>query len=249
MALVADAVNDLNELRTRVQGPCSGCPRNKDKLPVLLPRRGPLHAVDFLIVSQEPGFWLRSMATGEAIEKKLSKITKEGGPADDLKRANPISKVVQIFSQFDPAEGRVYWTHALKCVPASSDRDINKEWRKAATRCEEHLLDEIRILGKNELNVLAFGKYALEMCLHALDGQDIDQEIGISEFMQSSRLPITYKHRFKDGTAKTVNLYVFTNPSSEVVKVMKSGGKMTVEEIQDLEIKRIHELLGKAGKR
>jgi hypothetical protein len=127
----------------------------------------------------------------------------------------------------------------------NSDRDINKEWRKAATRCEEHFLDELRILGKTELNVIAFGKYALELCLHALDNQDIDQEISISEFMQSSRLPITYNHRFKDGNSKTINLFVFTNPSSEVVKVMKSGGKMTVEEIQDLEIKRIQEVMGK----
>jgi len=42
---------------------------------------------------------------------------------------------------------------------------------------------------------------------------------------------------------KNVNLYVFTNPSAEVVKVMKSGGKMTADEIQELEIKRIQESL------
>ncbi len=172
-------------------------------------------------------------------------MSREGGPPEDLKRSNPLSKMVQIFSKFDPSEGRVYWTHALKCVPATSDRDINKEWRKAATRCEEYFLDEIKMLGKAELNVLAFGKYALELCLHAFDGQEIDQEISISEFMQSSRLPLSYKHKFKDGTSKTVHLYVFTNPSSEVVRVMKSGGKMTVEEIQDLEIKRIQDMLKK----
>lgn len=175
----------------------------------------------------------------------MAKVAKEGGPLDDLKRSNPLSKVVQIFSKFDPADGQIYWTHALKCVPSTSDRDINKEWRKAATRCEEHFLEELKMLGKTELNILAFGKYALELCLHAFDGQDIDQELSISEFMQSSRLPITYKHRFRDGSSKTLNLFVFTNPSSEVVKVMKSGGKMTVEEIQDLEIKRIQDTLRK----
>ncbi|MBI0584077.1 MAG: hypothetical protein ISF22_07605 [Methanomassiliicoccus sp.] len=199
--------------------------------------------VDFLVVSQEPGFWLRSLSTSGSIEQRLSRIAREGGPPDDIKLANPLSKILQIFSKFDPADGRAYWTHALKCVPVTGDRDINKEWRKAATRCEEHFLDELKLFGKAELNVLAFGKYALELCLHALDGQDIDQELSISEFMQSSRLPITYKHRFKDGTSKTINLFVFTNPSSEVVKVMRSGGKMTVEEIQDLEIKRIQEML------
>lgn len=246
-APVADlSVNDLNELRSKLTGSCSGCPRNKDKIAVHFPRRAPDNQVDFVVVSQEPGFWLRSLSTSEAIEQRLAKVAREGGPSDDLKRSNPLSKVVQIFSKFDPADGRVYWTHALKCVPLASDRDINKEWRKAATRCEEYFLDELRLLGKSELNVLAFGKYALELCLHALDGQDIDQELSISEFMQSSRLPISYKFRFKDGTSKTINLFVFTNPSSEVVKIMKSGGKMTVEEIQSLEIKRIQEVLGKA---
>jgi uracil-DNA glycosylase len=246
-APVADGtVNDLKELRSKASGSCSGCPRNKEKLLVLFSRRGPNHLVDHVIVSQEPGFWLRSLSTSEAIEQRLANVAKEGGPSDDLKRANPLSRILQIFSKFDPADGRVYWTHALKCVPVAGDRDINKEWRKAATRCEEYFLDELRMLGKTELNVLAFGKYALELCLHALDGQDIDQELSISEFMQSSRLPISFKHKFKDGTSKTINLFVFTNPSSEVVKVMKSGGKMTVEEIQDLEIKRIQEMLRKA---
>lgn len=243
--VVDGTLDGLMDLRTKISSPCNGCPRNKDKLPVLFPRNGPGHAVDFLVVSQEPGFWLRSLSTSEAIQERLSKIAREGGPPEDIKRSNPLSKVIQIFSRFDPSQGRVYWTHALKCVPVNGDRDINKEWRKAATRCEEHFLDEIKALGKSELNVLAFGKYALELCLHAIDGQDIDQELSISEFMQSSRLPITYKHKFKDGTSKTVNLFVFTNPSSEVVRVMKSGGKMTVEEIQDLEIKRIQEILKK----
>jgi len=244
---VADVpASDFKELRSRASGSCSGCPRSKDKLPVLFPRRHDPRAVDFVVVSQEPGFWLRSLSTSEVIERNLARVTKEGGPPDDLKRCNPLSKVVQIFSGFDPSEGRVYWTHALKCVPMASDRDINKEWRKAATRCEEFFLDELRLLGRAELNVLAFGKYALELCLHALDGQDIDQELSISEFMQASKLPITYKHRFKDGTSKTINLFVFTNPSSEVVKIIKSGGKMSVDEIQGLEIKRIQEVLGNA---
>lgn len=240
-----ETIDGLIDLRSKLSGSCNGCPRNKDKVPVLFPRRSPNQMVDFLVVSQEPGFWLRSLSTSEAIEQRLSKVAREGGPPDEVKRSNPLSKVIQIFSKFDPAEGRAYWTHALKCVPITSDRDINKEWRKASTRCEEYFLDEIKMLGKAELNVLAFGKYALELCLHAFDGQEIDQELSISEFMQSSRLPLTYRYKFKDGTSKTVNLFVFTNPSSEVVKIMKSGGKMTVEEIQDLEIKRIKEILKK----
>ncbi len=171
------------------------------------------------------------------------------GSLDEVRKANPLSKVAQIFGPFDPSASRVYWTHALKCVPVNGDRDVNKEWRKAATRCKEHFMSELKVLGKNELNILAFGKYALEMCLNVLDDQDIDQELSISEFMQSVKLPLVYKHRFKDGTVKNVNLYVFTNPSAEVVKIMKSGGKMTADEIQELEIKKLQETLGKRNAR
>jgi hypothetical protein len=217
-------------------------------MPVLFPRKADPSKVDFLIVSQEPGHWLRTLGSNEAVEKGLSALCRNGS-AEELRKANPLSKVAQIFGGFDPADGRVYWTHALKCVPLNSDRDVNKEWRKAAMKCREHFIGELRLLGKNEVNIIAFGKYALEMCLNVLDGQDIDQELSISEFMQSAKLPLVYKYRFKDGAVKNVNLFVFTNPSAEVVKVMKSGGKMTTEEIQELEVKKISEALKSKGPR
>jgi hypothetical protein len=243
--MAVDQGGNWEDLRSRVMAPCPGCPRNQSKMPLIFHRRGPSPLVDFIVLSQEPGYWLRDQTTSDVAEQKLHRLCMERSSSDDLRRANPLTKVVQIFGCFDPSGGRIYWTHALKCVPERSDRDINKEWRKAATRCEEHFLDELRSLGKGELNILAFGKYALEMCLHLFEGQGIDQDLSISEFMQSSKLPVTYRYKFKDGTAKVINLYVFTNPSSEVVKIMKSGGKLTVEEIQELEIKRIREMLEK----
>ncbi len=224
-----------------VHGRCQGCPRDPQKVPVLFEPKE-LNKVDFMIVSQEPGHWLRPLGGG--VGPKLISLTLGQGSPEEVKKANPLSKVAQIFGPFDPSSSRVYWTHALKCVPLNGDRDVNKEWRKAATKCREHFIGELKVLGKSELNVLAFGKYALEMCLNVLDGQDIDQELSISEFMQSVKLPLVYKYRFKDGSVKNVNLYVFTNPSAEVVKVMKSGGKMTADEIQELEIKKIQESFG-----
>ena len=174
----------------------------------------------------------------------MERLCKESRPdCDECRLANPLSKVIQIFENFDPTGERVYLTHALKCIPTTSDRDINKEWRKAATRCEEHFIAELHALGGNELNVLAFGKYALEMSLHVFEGQDIDQDLSISEFMQSSRLPLSYRYKFKDGMAKSINLFIFTNPSSEIVKIRKTGGRMTVEDIQELETMRIREIL------
>jgi hypothetical protein len=235
-------VVDWAGLVDKVSSPCPGCPRNNEKMTVLFERKGPLENVEFLVLSQEPGFWLRSNPT-KAVDD-LMRLCKTGNRSvPEVKQANPLIKILQIFNNFDPAADRVYWTHALKCIPSRSDRDVNKEWRKAATRCEEMLLDEVRLLGKREINIIAFGKYALEMCLHAFDGQDIDQELSISEFMQSNRLPLVYKHKFKDGTVKNVTLFVYTNPSSDVVTIKKSGGGMTVEQIQDIETTRIASML------
>jgi uracil-DNA glycosylase len=244
-ALVANVGEDTWEGMTgNVKGRCNGCPRDPSKMPLVFSRYSSPALADFLVLSQEPGYWLRSLRSGEAAEQRLAKLCKESeSNSEECKKANPLSKVIQIFGNFDPTRERVYLTHALKCLPPTSDKDINKEWRKAATRCEEHLIAELRLLGKAELYVVAFGKFALEMCLNVFEGQDIDQDISISEFMQSSRLPLSYRYKFKDGTVKNITLFVFTNPSSEIVKIRKSGGRMTVEEIQELETARIREIL------
>jgi len=224
-----------------VHGRCQGCPRDPQKIPVLFEPKDP-SKVEFVLLSQEPGHWLRPL--GDNASVKLVSLSLGKGTPEEVRKANPLSKVAQIFGPFDPSASHVYWSHALKCIPTNSDRDVNKEWRKAATKCREHFIGELKVLGKTDLNILAFGKYALEMCLNVLDDQDIDQELSISEFMQSVKLPLVYKYRFKDGTVKNINLYVFTNPSAEVVKVMKSGGKMTADEIQELEVKKIQGSFG-----
>lgn len=235
-------VVDWEGLIAKVKGPCGGCPRNSSKSPVIFDRKTSLANVEFIIVSQEPGFWLKTHQ--DKAEEQLLRLCKTGkSNLPEVKKANPLTKVLQIFNNFDPSGDRIYWTHALKCIPSKSDRDVNKEWRKAATRCEMMFLDEIRLLGKNDLNIISFGKYALEMCLHAFSDENIDQELSISEFMQSNRFPLAYKYKFKDGTVKNISLFVYGNPSSEVVNIKKSGGKMTVEEIQDIETKRIQELM------
>jgi hypothetical protein len=240
---VADTeVADWEALIEKVKGPCSGCPRNGSKAPVIFNRKVMLGNIEFIVISQEPGFWLRTdQAKAEEDLLRLCKTGKSNLP--EVKLANPLTKILQIFGNFDPTGDKVYWTHALKCIPYKSDRDVNKEWRKAATRCEAMFLDEIRLLGKKDINLVAFGKYALELCLHALDDQDIDQELGISELMQNNRLPLAFKYKFKDGMVKNINLFVYGNPSSEVVNIKKSGGKLTVDEIQDIETAKIMELL------
>jgi len=238
------ATDTWEGVRELAKDRCNGCPRGQSKIPLIFARTKPQTIVDFLILAQEPGYWLRPLGNPEAAERRLATICRESRPdSEEGKKANPLSKVIQIFGNFDPSGERVYLTHALKCIPSVSDRDINKEWRKAATKCEELFIAELHALGKNDLNVLAFGKFALEMCLHAFEGQDIDQDLSISEFMQSSRLPLSYRYKFKDGVVKNINLFVFTNPSSEIVKIRKTSGRMTVEEVQELETTRIREIL------
>ncbi len=244
-ASVANTSDDSwDTVRESVKGRCGGCPRDQSKMSLMFARSKPSSLVEFLVLAQEPGYWLRSSASTEAAEQRLGRICRESQPnSGECKTANPLSKVIHIFENFDPTGDRVYLTHALKCIPAVSDRDINKEWRKAATKCEGHLIAEMRSLGKAELNIIAFGKFALEMCLHIFEGQDVDQDLSISEFMQSVKLPLSYRYKFKDGMVKNINLFVFTNPSSEIVRIKKTGGRMTVEEILEHETMRIREIL------
>ncbi|OPY30902.1 MAG: hypothetical protein A4E32_02146 [Methanomassiliicoccales archaeon PtaU1.Bin124] len=217
-------------------------------MPVHLLRSGNPKAVKFLVVSQEPAFSWRAKGPGPAEERMigLCRTAKEGSPVfKEAREVDPVVRLIQIFGTFDPTDGPVYWTHALKCIPRNGDRDVNKEWRKCAKACQVHLMNEIWALGGESLNVMAVGKYALEMCLNAFDDQDIDQELSISEFMQASSLPLSFKLRSKDGAVKNITLFVYTNPSSEVCKVKKVGGKMTVEELQELETKKVRDILAK----
>ena len=218
------------------------------KPPIIFDRKASLDNVDFIVVSQEPGFWMRTEKAGAeeaivALQDRESRPSPRSGRRTRSARSSRFSAIS--IQTGDP----IYWTHALKCIPSRSDRDVNKEWRKAATRCEEMFLDEIHLLGKKDLSIIAVGKYALELCLNAFADQDIDQELSISEFMQNNRFPLAYKYKFKDGTVKNISLYVYGNPSSEVVTIKKTGGKMTVEEIQEIETRRIRELLVKGIRR
>jgi hypothetical protein len=231
-----------------VVGDCSGCPRSRERLPLLLSRDvSSLKKVRFVVISQEPAFALR--AKGRSAEQYLISLCKEaalGTPAYvEAQRAQPLGKIISIFGTFDPAKDDVYWTHALKCCPTATDRDITKEWRKAGKVCAEHIRAELERIGQDEINILAIGKYATEMCLYLFDDQDIDQDLSISEVMQGNKLPLGFQVKWKSGRSQRFNLYLFTNPGKDVCTVQRKGGKMTVDEIQELEAARIRELRNK----
>ena len=224
-----------DEWRT-VIGDCAGCPRIKVKDPLLVNRDpGSLQKVRFVIIAQEPEFALRGKVAES--EKALIALCKGGqaGPATKSAPSHPAMKMVLVFGGFDPAKDDIYLTHALKCCPSTSDRDITKEWRKAGRACSEHLRGELERFGQEEINVLAIGKYATELCLFLFDGQDIDPDLSISEVMQSNRMPLVYHVKWKSGRSQRFNLFLFTNPGKDVCTVQRKGGKMTVDEIQALE--------------
>jgi hypothetical protein len=228
-----------------VVGDCSGCPRSKERLPLLLTRDSvSLKRVRFVVISQEPGFALR--AKGRSAEQYLASLCKGPLPGTaaygDDQTAQSVAKVVSIFDRFDPTKDDIYWTYALKCCPITSDRDITREWRKAGRTCAEHLKAELERIGHDDIYVLAIGKYATEMCLYLLDDQDIDQDLSISEVMQGNKLPLVYQKKWKDGKVQRFHLFLFTNPGKDVCTVQRKGGKMTVDEIQGLEATRIREL-------
>lgn len=238
-------VGDLKEVRRTVQGECPGCPRNKVKLPIMFERdASSVRIIRFVVVSQEPVHILRER--GEEVEAYLVSLCKRATPGskaeEESRMVQPLSKMISIFGTFDPLKDDVYWTHALKCCPPNSDRDVTKEWRKAGKACAEHLKAELEALGQAELNVIAIGKYATEMCLYIFDGQDIDQELSISEVMQSNKLPMSFQVKWKSGRTQHINLYLLTNPGKDVCTVQRKGGKMTVDEIQELEAIKIREL-------
>ena len=82
-----------------VHGRCQGCPRDPQKVPVLFEQKEP-SKVDFIVVSQEPGHWLRPLGNGAA--SKLTSLTVGQGASEEVRKANPLSKVAQIFGPFDP---------------------------------------------------------------------------------------------------------------------------------------------------
>ena len=128
-------VVDWEGLIAKVKGPCGGCPRNATKTPLLFNRKVSLGNVEFIVVSQEPGFWMNSSQDGK--EEILGQLCRKGNKdIPDCKKANPLSKVLEIFDNFDPCNSKVYWTHALKCIPNKSDRDINKEWRRGCDQMQ-----------------------------------------------------------------------------------------------------------------
>jgi hypothetical protein len=129
-------------------------------------------------------------------------------------------------------------------MPAE-EKSVNKDWRKSAKACVEHLKAELESLGQEEIVIVAVGKFATEMVFHLFRGDDIDPDISISEIMQSNELPIPLTYKWKSGRTQKAKLFLLTNPGKDVCTVQRKGGKLTVDELQDLETTKLREIAAK----
>lgn len=167
------------ELRTSIKN-CTfiDCPRNKNKSPILFDRNEIfLSEIKFLVVSQEPGFSLRKNcdSSTEAMEKYLIDRCLQLKPIG----TSPVNKMIEIFDNFDLSKDKIYWTHALKCVPAKSDKDINKEWRVCARWCATHFKNELSLIPSKQLAIITIGRYALALCKHVFEDEKLARTGGI----------------------------------------------------------------------
>jgi len=198
-----------NHLRENVKN-CSytNCPRNKDKLPILFEREETsLSKIKFVVVSQEPGTSLKKKfgSDAETMEKHLVEDclnSKSGG-------SSPINKMIEIFGKnFNPLSDEIYWTHALKCIPINSDREIEKMWKKCASYCVNHFKNELNLIPSKKLAIIAIGGYALALCRHVLEGKDLASIDKITKYIVSTDT----EKKFTFGE-KEIFLFPFLHPS------------------------------------
>lgn len=199
------------ELRTRVKN-CefTDCPRNKNKLPILFDRKeSSLSKIKFVVVSQEPGVSLkRGYSNSDKIEEYLIGECASNLPPKN-KRGVPY-RMREIFGKkFNPKTDEIYWTHALKCVPAKSNKDIINEWENCALSCIKHFKNELNLIPSKKLVIIVFGNYALTLCKHVFKEKRLAYAKGIVKYIRE----IDLEKKFYFGE-KEIFLFPFLHPSN-----------------------------------
>jgi len=229
------------ELRTRVK--CclfEDCPRNKpekkERLPIFFERKeNSLTRIRFVAVSQDPSVNLRCLTNSECIERFLiQEALKERELSGAAHADNPIDRIKEIFQckRFDPSTGDIYWTHALKCLPTECNDEINGIWKKSAPLCVEHFKNELDLIPSKKLTVIAFGGYALAMCLHVLDCQPLVDSQRIMKYITTPGIEKPFKYDHKE-----VTLFPFLHPSYRTVHAndrIKMREQQFADEIQEM---------------
>jgi uracil-DNA glycosylase len=192
------------------------CLRNKEgRLYVFFERKeDSLTQIRFVAVSQDPSVDLKSkyhLTSSERIEKSLREGTLNETKLTETPHAdNPADRIKEIFqrTRFDPSTGDIYWTHALKCLPMKNNKEINGDWEKSASLCVEYFKNELDLIPSKKLTIIAFGGYALAMCLHVLDRQPLVDSQRIMKYITTPGIEKPFKCNDKE-----VSLFPFLHPS------------------------------------
>ena len=190
-----------------------------------------LRDVRAIFVSQEPSHYYREplgLKDGNSVRLRILETCADRNHPDRRNRTNLVSEICRLAAcdkmQFDPGKDKIYWTHALKCVPASSNSDIGKDWNKCAPSCVRILREEIRLCPSKRIALVAIGGWALGMCLGATSNETEDlRRIGvpkITDFIWNSPLPVRIGK---------FDLYAFIHPShkEQVLALLKKGTQRT----------------------
>lgn len=199
------------ELRTIVKNcPFADCLRNnKEKLHILFNRKeGSLSKIKFLVISQEPGFSLKKNPDLTNSEKMEGFLIQECLNSTSS-GTSPVNKMIEIFGNFDPSTNGIYWTHALKCVPMKSDKEIGNIWKECAPYCVKHFKKELNLIPSKKLAIITFGNYALALCRHILEDKQLDNTKGIIKNIKTA----DPEEKFSFGE-KEISLFPFIHPSN-----------------------------------
>jgi len=135
---------------------------------------------------------------------------------------SPVNRLIRIFGKnFSPAADEIYWTHALKCLPLMSDKDIQRIWKRSAPSCAEHFKAELDLVPSRELVIVSLGGYALALCRYVLQEKPLDSVERVTEYIKVADT----ERRFVRGD-KEVFLFPFLHPANRerVLKQLDEDG-------------------------
>jgi uracil-DNA glycosylase len=228
------------ELRRNVKNcPFTDCPRNnKEKLSILFNREeSSLSKINFLVISQEPGYSLKrnsDLTNSEKMEGFLIQECLKSGSSG----TSPVNKMIKLFGHFNPSTDKIYWTHALKCVPMKNDEEIGKIWKECAPYCVKHFKNELNSIPSKKLAIIAFGNYALALCRHVLENKRLDHTKGIMKYIKTADL----KERFSFGE-KEISLFPFIHPANRERVLKRHDENNEVKNKEKEFIKKIQQLI------
>lgn len=190
-----------------------------NKLPSLIFRRPDnLNKIKFVVVSQEPGVSARKKYKNIEDMKRFwcEELNKSELPAS---RSSPIYLMKEIFPHFDIYHDQIYWTHALKCIPWKTDKQIERDWMFCAPYCSERLKEELKASSEEELVIITFGAYALTLILNIVkERKSLCEIVKLKDWFDIN--PVPYIKEFAYGSPsdaeskKSLRIYPFYHPAA-----------------------------------